>query len=71
MQLGRTVAELEQALSWRELMGWNDFFADRADEQKAREGKGKDEPPIDLGGMSPQQVAAAFGARDVTRRSDA
>lgn len=71
MQLGRTVAELEQALSWRELMGWNDFFSDRADEQKRAQEKGQDEPPVDLGGLSPQQVAAAFGAKEVSRRSDA
>ena len=66
MQLGRTVAELEQSLTWRELLGWNDFFADRADEMK-RPGKGRDEPATDLAGMTPHQIAAAFGAKIASR----
>lgn len=66
LQLGRTVAELEQSISWRELLGWNDFFADRADEMTRTPG-GRDEPETDLAGMSPHQVAAAFGA-NIARR---
>jgi hypothetical protein len=70
------VAELESALTWREFMAWNDFFQDRADEQREAERRerrrrrrhGGDGIPDDLAGLTPEEVAAAFGARGVATR---